>query len=325
MPKCSKCGKRFNSLQSLNDHFRAVHPNEHFVGPKNTLSRNLLVGLIIVIIVIGGLVGYLIYLQQQETSSGNGGGNTTALIGQNISSGIYSNLSGVSDSTLIAIGNNANVNPPKSVAGTPLTSNGKPVILYIGGDYCPYCAGERWSLIVALSRFGEFSGLTYMLSSASDVYANTATFSFHTASYYSQYVTFVAVEEYDRQQQIQQPLTQNETSLIRQYDSSGGIPFVDLGNQFIAGTLYAPGPLKDLNWTQIASQLNNPKSNVAQIIDSGANALISAICKIDGGKPSSVCSQSYANLSLTVSSAYGQTYIATSSLVREPVRELEKQ
>ena len=39
-----------------------------------------------------------------------------------------------------------------------------PVILYEGGEFCPYCAAQRWSIIVALSRFGTFSDLGNMSS-----------------------------------------------------------------------------------------------------------------------------------------------------------------
>ena len=45
------------------------------------------------------------------------------------------------------------------VSGPPLTSGGTPEVLYLGADFCPYCAAVRWPLIVALSRFGTFSGL----------------------------------------------------------------------------------------------------------------------------------------------------------------------
>ena len=41
----------------------------------------------------------------------------------------------------------------------PLTSDGKPLVVYIGAEYCPFCAAERWPMVVALSRFGTFSGL----------------------------------------------------------------------------------------------------------------------------------------------------------------------
>ena len=38
----------------------------------------------------------------------------------------------------------------------------------MGAEYCPYCAAERWSMIVALGRFGTFSGLQTMRSSSTD-------------------------------------------------------------------------------------------------------------------------------------------------------------
>ena len=50
---------------------------------------------------------------------------------------------------------------PTTITGAPLTSGGKPEMLYIGAEYCPYCAAERWAMIVALSRFGTFSGLRH--------------------------------------------------------------------------------------------------------------------------------------------------------------------
>jgi hypothetical protein len=46
------------------------------------------------------------------------------------------------------------------------------------------------------------------------------------------------------------------------------------------------------SWTQIASQLNNASSVFALNIDGAANRLISAVCKVEGGAPSSLCSQS---------------------------------
>ena len=55
----------------------------------------------------------------------------------------------------------------------PLTSGGKPSVLYIGAEYCPYCATERWAMVAALSRFGTFSGLRGIKSAATDAYPNT--------------------------------------------------------------------------------------------------------------------------------------------------------
>ena len=47
----------------------------------------------------------------------------------------------------------------KATSGQPeLTLDGKPEVLYMGGEYCPYCAAERWAMAAALSRFGTLSG-----------------------------------------------------------------------------------------------------------------------------------------------------------------------
>ena len=66
----------------------------------------------------------------------------------------------------------------------------------MGAEYCPYCAAQRWSTIVALSRFGTWSGLGNMASYSGDVYPNTPTFTFINAKYTSKYVVFKSVEMY---------------------------------------------------------------------------------------------------------------------------------
>src|SRR3984957_4403402 len=70
-------------------------------------------------------------------------------------------------------------------AGPPLTVNGKPAIVFVSEESCPFCAAERWPLVVALSHFGTWSHLGATRSSATDVYPNTATLSFRAARYSS--------------------------------------------------------------------------------------------------------------------------------------------
>ena len=259
-------------------------------------------------------------------------------IGQPVPGSLLQVITGVSDSTLAAVGTPTGVTPPATISGSPLTSGGKPEVLYIGGDFCPYCAIERWALIVALSHFGTFQGLEYMLSSSTDLNANTPTFTFTNVTYTSSYVTFVPVEEFGRlgQQQVIKPLTSDQQSVVSQFDvcstssQAGGIPFVDIANQYAVNcgsqfllpdqTQYLTSPSQPniigMNWTQIASQLDNPNSGVARMIDGAANTLITAICKVTGGSPSSVCSQGYANQTL----AYASQPTATQTLLAVPVR-----
>ncbi len=46
----------------------------------------------------------------------------------------------------------------------------RPVLLYVGALYCPYCAAERWGIVSALRRFGSFTSLQTMRSPALDGY-----------------------------------------------------------------------------------------------------------------------------------------------------------
>ena len=304
MPKCTKCGKKFQTLSALNDHYRAVHPNEKFVAPKTSSSRNLLVGLVIVIIVFGALVGVLIYYSSTSTTTDNSGANSP--LGKPINSTLYDQLTGVSTSTLAAVGTGSAITQGlQKPTGSPLTLNGKPEFLYIGADYCPYCAIERWAMAVALSKFGTLSGMSYMISAPDDL--NITTLSFSNVTYSSNYIAFQAYETQDRARNNFQTPSQAAQSVFSQYDSGGSIPFIDIDNQYVfVGAQYAlpstggAGIFNKLNWTQIGSQLNNPSTDMAKAVDGSANYLISMICKVDGNQPSTICGQSFSSINVAL-------------------------
>jgi len=181
--------------------------------------------------------------------------------------------------------------------------SGLPLVTYVGAEYCPFCAGERWPLIVALSRFGTFSGLELSHSSTTDVYPNTQTFSFVHATYSSPNVEFSSVELQSNVRsgsgyaQLQTPTPGQET-LIRTYDappyvpaqSAGSIPFIDFGGQYmLSGASYDVGVLRGMTQEQIGDQLSNPSSPQTQAILGSANALTAAICSATGDTPAEVC------------------------------------
>ncbi len=177
----------------------------------------------------------------------------------------------------------------RPVTGTALTSGGKPEMLYIGAEWCPYCAAERWAMAVALNRFGTFSPLRGIHSSATDVYPNTATLTFYQAKYTSQYLVFTPVENEDINHNLLQKPTPAQQAVWTKYDPSNGYPFINFGNRYIAGTTYDPQVLHGLTWSQIAADLHNPSSPVAQGVDGSANMFTAAICKLTGNAPADVC------------------------------------
>ncbi len=66
-------------------------------------------------------------------------------------------LQSVPVSTLAAAPTSGVITTPQSVNGSSLVTDGKPEMLFIGAEYCPHSAAERWPLYIALSKFGTFS------------------------------------------------------------------------------------------------------------------------------------------------------------------------
>jgi hypothetical protein len=187
----------------------------------------------------------------------------------------------------------------KQTSGQPLlTQDGQPELLYMGGEFCPYCAAERWALAAAVSRFGTLSGLQFIHSSPTDAYPSTPTLSFAKATYTSKYLSFVPVEWYGQAEDASTPLghvylqqpTAQQTALFSKY-AGGAIPFVDIGNQYLVPQAqYLPSALAGLSWSQVATAMHDPSSPIAKDINGAANMISAAICKLTHGQPGGVCS-----------------------------------
>ena len=167
---------------------------------------------------------------------------------------------------------------------------GKPLVFYYGAEYCPYCAAERWAIIIALSRFGSFTGLQTTTSSSSDIFPNTPTFTFRNAKFTSDYIEFQAVETTDRDQNPLQTPTAQQQALVGKYDPSGSIPFTDFANRYTSsGATYSPGVLSGMSWIVIADQLKNPDTPEAKGVLGSANLFTAALCKLTSNQPAAVC------------------------------------
>jgi hypothetical protein len=240
--------------------------------------------------------------------------NTSTLTGAALTSAV-TGVTSVPASVLNQVGTGSSqvtsdpIIPLKNAAA--LTSGGKPEVLYIGAEYCPYCAAERWGMIVALSRFGTFTGLQTIHSAAADGAGNaepnpnTPTWTFANAKYTSKYLTFTSVE---MQTNIPDPSngsytnlqtpTAAEQAILTKYDAApyvpsadaGAIPFVDFGNKYIiSGASYNGALLDGKTYPQIESALKDPTSSIAEGVDGTANYITATICKLTNNQPASAC------------------------------------
>lgn len=251
---------------------------------------------VVVLLVVGGLVLAKSLSGSGSTKRASGGASSSAITAattvpaatlDKVGAGAYTYVKGQSGL--------------QPVQGTPISAGSRPTVVYVGAEYCPYCAAQRWPLVVALSRFGKFSGLQTTTSSSSDVHADTPTFTFLEANYTSSYIGFSPVELQDRQgKSLQQPSALQQ-KLVGTYDrppyqpnaQGQPIPFIYLAGKYVSiGVSYNQDALDGKSIGDIAAALKDPGSAVGERINGAANALTAGICAATGDKPATVCSAS---------------------------------
>jgi hypothetical protein len=249
--------------------------------------------------VIAVVVALVLVKVLNNSSSSNSGGSTASggVNGTLLPAAVAKNVTSVPASALDTVGTGSvlsyNPKPVTAITGTQLTSAGKPEMLYIGAEFCPYCAAMRWSMAVALDRFGTLSPLHGIHSSSTDTDPNTPTLTFYKSTYTSKYLTFTPVENETRTHAPLQNTTSAQLAIWKKNEAGGqlGYPFIDFGNKFtITGPLFDPAVLAGMSWAQVASALHNPSSSVSQGALGAANFITAAICKMTNNQPGNVCS-----------------------------------
>src|SRR4051794_14833369 len=192
---------------------------------------------------------------------------------------------------LTAVGAGNAASGPQPISGQPVADvGGKPTVLYVGAEWCPYCATERWPLIVALSRFGTFGPLNETASSPSDVYPNTATFSLHGVQYTSPYLNLDAKEVQSNQVKGGKYVTLDTlTDAEQRAFKNSGFPYVNLAGRYRVPTQFDPNVLKGKTVQEIATALSDPTTEIAKAVDGAANAFIAGLCKVTNNQPANVC------------------------------------
>jgi thiol-disulfide isomerase/thioredoxin len=275
----------------------------------------------VVLLIIAGIIGVFLFVSRQSAPPGPAP--------TPVNSSVLQAVTHVDPTVLAAVGTGG-TSAPQALHGQPLLKGptGKPEFFYFGAEYCPYCAAQRWGIVVALSRFGTFSHLNQTTSSSTDVYPNTPTFTFYQSSYSSPYIDFVSVESEDRQQNPLQTPTAEQQQIFSTYDAppyvsaqdQGAFPFIDIANQhLVSGSSYLPNVLQGLNWQEIAYDLSNQDSPVTKGILGTANYLTAAICQATNQQPVQVCG---ANPIPQIEQSLGKAGVGTSGtqlgLVEKP-------
>ena len=251
--------------------------------------------------IVGGVAGVvlaalIVAIVVSQSGSSNKAGTATA-----DPATISSQVVGVTDATITEVGQGSVTTLPTAITAPPLAADGKPLVVYIGAEYCPFCAAQRWPMVQALSRFGSFSGLTLTHSAGDDVYPNTPTFTFHGATFTSDVLSFQGVETQTVDRKPLDDLTADQKALITKYDaapyvpaaSKGSIPFIDFGGSYVSsGAMYSPQVLAGMTPDQVVAALSDPSSPVTQGIVGAANVITATICILTGNQPSNVCGNS---------------------------------
>jgi hypothetical protein len=290
-PNASKpnTGKSNNSKRRRVEALRAEQTRQREAAARRQRLLMIVGPIVVVLAVVAAMIGVKVL---------SGKSDAPALSDPATQAATITKLTTLPAATLEKAGAPANAVLTPIKGQQPLTENGKPRVLYVGAEYCPFCAAQRWPLIVALSRFGTFTGLAETHSSSSDVYPNTPTLTFKNATYTSTYLAFTAVETEDRDRKPLQSLTPADEAVFSTFDappyvkedSKGSIPFIDFGNRFLtSGASVSPELFKDLDHATIAARLADPTSTLGKQADATANAITAGLCSLTGDKPAEVC------------------------------------
>jgi hypothetical protein len=187
------------------------------------------------------------------------------------------------------------------VTGTALAgATHHPQVVFLADEACSACAAQRWSIVIALSRFGTMKNVLLSASSATDPAGALPTFTFRKLEYSSQYVDLVAVETADGKGQVLATLSPDDQQVVDRYDAPpyvaeaarGGVPWLDVANRYVmSGSGYPADVLKGLDWAKIAGRLSVADDPVTKAIVGNANWITAAICRVTGMTPANACGQ----------------------------------
>ncbi len=288
--KPNRSKARRQALAEAQARARAVREAQLAKERRQRILIRVVAPVAVVIVVVG------VFLIVKLTSHNSSSGQNTSGPSTPAPASLTQALATIPASTFDAVGAGEGVTGLQKISGPELTDGGKPELLYVGAEYCPYCAGMRWALVTSLDRFGTLSGLGVTHSSSTDVYPSTPTLSFHGATFTSQYLSVVAKELYTNIPSgngytTLDSLTSAESALFKSITNQS-FPMLDVGGQYAGSTPYVPDFLDGMTQQQIADKLKDPTSTLTKKVLGSSNAISAAICTVTKNQPAAVCNSS---------------------------------
>jgi thiol-disulfide isomerase/thioredoxin len=287
--------RRQQTRQQRESHVNGLHTGQSFSSQnkKRRVVRNktnpwpMVIGVLVIVLVAVGIFIYIASNQHSSTATATPNVQKTLT---SLDPQLYSTVGAGSTASAVK-------NTFVATTGSPLVlqgSGGKPEFFYMGAEYCPYCAAQRWGIITALSRFGSFSTLTAINASEGSV----PTYTFKGSKYTSKYIDFVPTEVFDNNQAALDKLSAAQQQIVSKYDgppyfqSSGSFPFISIANQRVAnGAFYDYNLLIGHTHADIVNQIQDASTSISQGVIGTANYLTAAICSVTHNQPANVCQE----------------------------------
>ena len=157
VPKQSARPERLTARQRLAAERSAAAEERQAAARRRRMLLGVGVPLVLVVVVVAALV-----IVKVATGAGGPKSGPTASAA---ATSVLAQVTSVPASVLNEVGVGVATTKPTKITAPALTADGEPRVVYVGAEYCPYCAAERWAMAVALSRFGTFAGLGETASS----------------------------------------------------------------------------------------------------------------------------------------------------------------
>jgi hypothetical protein len=241
-------------------------------------SRWAWAGLVMVALVIGAAVALFL-------ARGGSGANATAASGS-----VPAGSQRPADAASVALGQ------VRRESSEPLLDGGRPLVFFMGAEWCPFCASERWALVEATSRFGKWSGLGELRSrSGQDFFPSLSTYDLTRATYTSDLISLRHKELATVDGEPLQKLGSFEERLVDEDDERGSIPFLFASGpsgRYTVELGFSPGLLTGQSFASLREGVAAAAPTPAvEAIGGQADAITALICKLDGGQPASVCAK----------------------------------